>query len=1712
MSTGGNGPRPDGAESSGGRGNQTGGRSNGGRGRGGRGKNQGQQSNTRFQGQEPSLKDCVFDYSEDPQSKRYLRNVELLVGYVGTSFDYYNLEYQKALEKLELKDPEKAKVPDDPTDPIQMEEWKMEYKARKDQVKAYRNFRASLFSVILGQCTPLMKDKLQAKPEYEAINDERDGVALLKLIKQTTFTFDSGRIYKLVGRDKLKEEFYGLKRRNNQTLHSYYEVFRAKVKVLNEVGVVLYDKDLVEMIAKKNGRDTPASIDRDEAQERCVAIRFIRTCGHREYEAHLQNMFLDGHKDVYPATLADARAILDNRMTGKQKQPNQNQQTPTENATGMAYHTQELDDSNECQAASTLTGNSHMTTNSRQTQSRNGSGNNSRGREQASTGNGQSRGHESNQTQTNNNGELNETNESTGLQDTHRDSLQYSFSASSSQASISPEWLLLDNQSTVDIIRDSTLLKNIHTAERPIMIQSHAGRRQISKQGLLPGYGIVWHDPKGPANIISLNNARTMFSIKYDSENGNTFNLFDRSSGRLKHQFLPSQDGLFYMDTSRMQSSFITTVNDNESAYSQDEVYRAKLARSLMAKIGRPSTRDFVHIIRNNLLPNTTITVDDIKRAEKIYGPDLGSLKGKTTRRKSPVVDSSQTVPPRIKEEHKDVTLTVDILHVNNIPFLATTSRKLHFGTMEAMANTTDDDVMNSLRRVVAIYRRGGLRPRMLLADGAFCSEKMKTELQLIGVLLNPTARDEHVGDIERYIRTVKERMRCVYNTLPFKEIPKVMIIEMAKFATFWLNSFPHRLGISQSESPRLLVTGEQVDFNKHCRFEFGQYVQCHEEHDNSMAPRTIGALALRPTGNRQGSYYFLSLVSGRVITRNHATALPMPQEVIQRVHQLARAQNMQPGLAFGNRDNRILWMDQDNDLYNEEDDESYINDEQEDIELRYDDDMIEDELVGADNPEEDVNGEPAINPMFGPDDQHMEIQGVGDPLAGELDLNGPEIEGVEADGELPIHPMAEDDGSAVPEEAVMDVEEDVEENGGELAGGEDMEEGQDIQDIDANEGTEDNSEADPVRQHHQHQQQQQQQQQHRYNLRPNRERSYAHRYGHSFACIDTLKGGRYDGILRDGVLFLVASEVNQATPQMPMKKGIKLFGNKGVAAVKVEIQQLHDRGVLRAVHKTDLSWNEVQQALGYLMFLKRKRCGKIKGRGCADGRKQRAYIEKEDSASPTVATDSVFITAVIDALERRVVAVADIPGAFMHSDMDPGVYMRLTGLMAELLLEVDHEAYAPYLTYEKGEPVIYVEMLKALYGTLRAARLFWEKLTVVLKSWGFQINPYDSCVANKTINNKQCTVTWHIDDLKISHVDGAVVTKFIEDLKAEFGQLGEISVSEGTRHDYLGMFLDYGEDGVVQVDMRSYLDTILISLPKEWIGKARSPAAKHLYHTDPNSRKLNEEEADRFHSVTMQLAYMAQRGRPDIRTAVAFLSTRVMNPDVDDQRKLGWVLKYLQSTKDLILRLEGDGSGTLCWWVDASFATHPDMKGQTGGVMTMGKGAVMTASSKQKLVARSSTECELIGVHDVLPSMLWSQNFLRAQGHEVKNVVLHQDNQSSILLERNGRLSSSKRTKHINLRYFYITDCIRRKDVNVRFCPTDEMIADFFTKPLQGQAFYRLRDIIMNVVPSSKYHSSAQRSVLRICDQATSSCEQTTSSSEQAATQECDSEAKDPK
>ena len=150
-------------------------------------------------------------------------------------------------------------------------------------------------------------------------------------------------------------------------------------------------------------------------------------------------------------------------------------------------------------------------------------------------------------------------------------------------------------------------------------------------------------------------------------------------------------------------------------------------------------------------------------------------------------------------------------------------------------------------------------------------------------------------------------------------------------------------------------------------------------------------------------------------------------------------------------------------------------------------------------------------------------------------------------------------------------------------------------------------------------------------------------------------------------------------------------------------------------------------------------------------------------------------------------------------------------------------------------------------------------------------------------------------------------------------------------------------------------------------------------------------------------------------------------------------------------------------WWVDASFAVHPDMRSHTGAVMSIGKGAIYSSSTRQKINTRSSTEGELVGVNDTLPQIIWTRNFLEAQGYKMRPADVYQDNQSAILLEKNGKASSSRRTRHINIRYFFVTDRVAKGEMIIKYCPTKEMLADFFTKPLQGTPFRKFRDTIMN-------------------------------------------------
>ena len=375
---------------------------------------------------------------------------------------------------------------------------------------------------------------------------------------------------------------------------------------------------------------------------------------------------------------------------------------------------------------------------------------------------------------------------------------------------------------------------------------------------------------------------------------------------------------------------------------------------------------------------------------------------------------------------------------------------------------------------------------------------------------------------------------------------------------------------------------------------------------------------------------------------------------------------------------------------------------------------------------------------------------------------------------------------------------------------------------------------------------------------------------------------------------------------------------------------------------------------------------------------------------------------------------------------------------------------------------------------TLQAALLFWKNLSdFLMKDQGFEVNPYDWCVVNKYINGKQCTIGWHVDDLKISCVEEEVVEGIIRALNNKYDKESPITVHRGPIQEYLGMTINYSVKGKVSFSMPQYIEDLLLEcLESIMKGTLTTPAANHLFQTNENVEKLSTTDAVLYHYLVAKLLYLGKRTRPDLLTAISFLCTRIQNPDVDDFKKLGRCLRYLRDSKHLSLTLEADDMTVIQWWIDASFATHPNCRSHTGATLSFGKGSVYSMSSKQQINTRSSTEAELVGINDVLSMILWTRLFLKAQGYHVTDNILHQDNESTIKLARNGQRSSSKQTWHIEVRYYFITDHINQDRLQVSYCPTGDMLADYFSKPLQGSLFRKFCNLILNVSPKDELNA----------------------------------------
>ena len=186
------------------------------------------------------------------------------------------------------------------------------------------------------------------------------------------------------------------------------------------------------------------------------------------------------------------------------------------------------------------------------------------------------------------------------------------------------------------------------------------------------------------------------------------------------------------------------------------------------------------------------------------------------------------------------------------------------------------------------------------------------------------------------------------------------------------------------------------------------------------------------------------------------------------------------------------------------------------------------------------------------------------------------------------------------------------------------------------------------------------------------------------------------------------------------------------------------------------------------------------------------------------------------------------------------------------------------------------------------------------------------------------------------------------------------------------------------------------------------------------------------------------QRAHSDVQTPCGILCTQVMQPDQDGYKKLTRVIKYFRRRRFLRLTLEADHLDQAHWYIVSAFAVHDDIQSHSGSFMTMGKGMINWGSTKSKINTTSSPKAEMVAVHDNLPAMLGTLYILADQVNPLKPTITHQDNQSSILMETNGRASSSKWTRQMNVFNFFIADCPKHCHAEIRYFSNEDMVGDF--------------------------------------------------------------------
>lgn len=1247
-------------------------------------------------------------------------------------------------------------------------------------------------------------------------------------------------------------------------------------------------------------------------------------------------------------------------------------------------------------------------------------------------------------------------------------------------------YLMLDTGAEINMVSARSLCSRTRISS--IVIKDANGNaKPYAEEGYIPCFGVwgyICEEGTHPYTILGNNSLKNSFSfiendIKVITENGMQKKIIvgckyehcaEKFTLHFEHrEYLnPMSRGLLLakvpVDTAT--SILEAHVNNNTSTVSKKDQEKAKEAWDLWKNTGFMEKSVFIKMLKEGIIQEKGgVSRQDFENAIALFGT-APYVSGRAKIRKIGIPPVDMRDEEYVGHKREPQSISSDLFFVSGLTFLLSVASPSNHGLVTLLESKETIPVRESLKLHIMKYRSLGFTVEKVEFDGESATKDNDQVAAYIGCKFTSRPVDVHAVKAERRIQTVRDRMRSLLAALDFTAPRSIIqfLVTRAMIISNWepTHSRSSKVGISSNE----IVYGRKAIANQDFKWSFGEYVQTTKPRGtshSSLDDRTEQCIALYPDGEGTG-WHYLKLDTWESVHRSHGVKQPMPAIVKQAINDRAVKETAA----------RKAILDV---IKSKKENKKKLSKAEELV-------IVDDGFVtrGGEIPETQQKDD-----ILTPPQEAVRGEGKDDPPP---TIGTPEAPGIETRTAPVITPTNHVENLILEEDHEG---EDENKTGEELAAARaataraariltstlpvkirDL--------VPIGHGWDEVAQAnalvttDPK-------------------IIRKRFRRTVDALANRFAQLVAIEEAKEAAVKRQSRIgrgknkkFATAcalEAVNVALPQskaeasknMTLKEATAELGSEApLEATKQEIMQIVDMGVLNPIYAMHMTKEDRWNTLRTKLFVKVKYLAsgtldKVKARLVAGGDDElKSSYDPNTLWSPTVALPSTFLTLGIAALHKQSMAVLDIKAAYLCEPLVEGsaIRVKLNKECTSILLDLYPEM-AKYVDPKEG--VFYSWLERSLYGIISASSSLFKGIRELLKKLGFKQNAKDDCCFTRRENaakpaeeERIVSVNIYVDDLLICGSDDDIVEKFISEFRTGYK---DVTVKRGPTLSYLGMELEHHKDGKIKLSMRGYID----KMRKNWdalnpndlaqnMKKSTEPMDPQLFTMEEDSPLISETKREEFHSLVGVLTFLVKRARVDCSTPLAFLAGRVRSPTESDWGKMRKLLSYLFNTRDRALVLEPK-STALEGYIDASYGSHADRKSHSGTLLTMAGMPFMVKSSKQKLVAKSSCEAEIVALSDATGWIIWAHQWMKEQGYPPPKVTIWEDNESVIKLITKGKPASDS-SRHFQIRYFYLKNLIDEDIVDLRHLRSEDMTADVLSKGTTKEVFRTLTEKMM--------------------------------------------------